>query len=412
MAPPELPNQEETIKVATWNINGLRAALKKGTLEAFLRQAFPDILALSELKITTTKLNKVLNTRFKKILTEMGYTSVFHCCDIPESGYSGVGILSRVAPRKVWKGWERGDGLPPAPDEEARVVTCFFDSFILVNTYTPCTGFDHRFEAKRKTFDGRIRAHLEHLNSLNEGKVIWCGDLNTAVETEDVFSVSREGWPGRYPWERDVLTQHLQHLNMCDAFQTLHPTVRGKERFTFYENGAYRLNAKGWRLDYFITPPELLKQTPGELYIHDIRVEEDYEGSDHVPLTMQLRRASPPDTPSHHPEAPNQRVFEHGDNADELLDTNTIAVCSALATAALSDRNPWLDKAGLDPDMEPAQDDPTRQVSHDAEDTDAKNLQPARTTDCITQGHTSYTVPVTTVRLNGVDVPGLWDTGS
>ena len=128
---------------------------KKGNLEDLLTRERPDILAMRELKIRRDKLRKL--EKLKKALAELGYPhQSWHTCDIQNSGYSGVAIISRRKPQRVELGWVGGD----AKDVEGRVITGFFDDYVLVNTYVLCSGMSGENETKRQNFNKQIKAHI------------------------------------------------------------------------------------------------------------------------------------------------------------------------------------------------------------------------------------------------------------
>ena len=192
------------LTLAAWNVNGLRSVLKKGALLQYLRNYDPDVLGLGELKIPARKLKNVKALRTQ--LADMGYQHQFwHACEDETKGYSGVGIISKIKPEKVVKGWQD----PSWIDEEGRVITAFFDDFIFLHTYVPCSGMNSQFEEKRREFDSRIFGYYEEIRKAEEtGRqrpIMWAGDLNVAPEVDDVFdsrtNPRRAEWPGHMPWE-------------------------------------------------------------------------------------------------------------------------------------------------------------------------------------------------------------------
>ena len=148
-----LDRKEHDLVFGVWNINGLRSVWKKNALQQFLKNYAPDVLGLSELKIPLRKLRNVKG--LKSVLENLGYQYQFwHVCDDESKGYSGVGIISRVAPERVVSGW--GDYSMNGKDEEGRVMAAYFKDSIFINTYVPRSGMNSQFEEKQREFDKKI----------------------------------------------------------------------------------------------------------------------------------------------------------------------------------------------------------------------------------------------------------------
>jgi exonuclease III len=167
-------------------------------------------------------------------------------------------------------------------DEEARVITAYFQTHILVSVYTPCSGMEARFEGKRRTFDHRIQVHMQTIKEQDtkQRPLIWAGDLNTAWAARDVYdsttNADRARWPGCLPWEKENLERIAKEIGLVDVFQQLKPNAKGRKRFTFYERPSLREAGKGWRLDYYLADPALMVRDEHKLHVTDIQVLDEY----------------------------------------------------------------------------------------------------------------------------------------
>jgi len=266
------------LKVLSYNVNGIRAATKKGLLN-FLRKEDADIVCFSE-----TKCDEENNP-----ISELkGYTTYWYDCTF-KKGYSGTCVLSKTPALSVQKGhgvW----------DDQGRVITLEYSSFYLCHCYVPNSGegthMPHKgkklkFEDRRKAWDTQMRKHLENLTS--KKPTIWTGDLNVAIQDFDVFdgetNKNRSKGAGFTPYERTNFGEVVRDLQLHDVYREFYPDERSAH-YTFwsFRSRARPVN-KGWRLDYFVVTKDLLDA------VKTIEVRKQFEGkelalSDHVPLIM------------------------------------------------------------------------------------------------------------------------------
>jgi len=441
-------------KFATWNLNGLRSALKKRTLETFLRKERPDVVNLTELKITAQKLKRH-RAKLDQMLGALGYKYIcFHTCDTPLTGYSGTAVLAKAQPVREVRGWMHDD-----PDAEGRVLTVFFEQCVLVTSYTPCSGLDAQFEEKRRTFDKSMQAHLRevHASKRPEQEVLWCGDLNAAIHGKDVFdgvtNPSRQEWPGFRPWERQTLAGLLEEFGLADSFETLHPEATGRDRFTYYMREQLRQRGKGWRLDYFMASERMLDPSHnGPLKILNVRTGWEHGGSDHVPLICDMHDRTAPPARAEEAEPPPSEaaldteasVFEqlcaaaeavmaeapafhdeHGrdpdmGDAEQSLEIEAAAAAVAETPACLDGRVTDLDRGGPDhrrvgpPSGEPSPTSEAKAAAGNCSDASpACTLATAARRDEYIVAQPVRTVPITSIGLNNKErIEALWDSGS
>jgi exodeoxyribonuclease III len=258
----ECPQQ---IKLCTWNVAGFRAFVKKGGWNDILKENF-DVVCLQEVKCNLAA--------WSKLSLPGGFYPYWFAGENP--GYCGVAILSKLKPLQSAFGF--GDA---EFDSEARLVTVWFESFILVNIYAPYSGeYLHNLQ-KRIAWEDRLFLFLQTLGT--EGlPVIVCGDFNVAADIDrDVDP--REIYPyvaGATVTERTAFRRTLS-LGFCDVFRQHYPSVNNA--FSFWRYGSNnRVRNQGWRLDYFLISTSLSE------CVKDVEIRTDLRGSDHCPVTMQL----------------------------------------------------------------------------------------------------------------------------
>ena len=237
------------MKIISFNVNGIRAALKKGLLE-WIIETDATIICLQEIKLFETEL-------VEDLFTELG----FHCYWMPaqKKGYSGVAILTKVKPNNV----EYGLGIELF-DNEGRVISAVFDSFRLICAYFPSgTTGDIRQDIKMQYLDSFYQ-YIEKL--ANEGeKLVICGDVNICHEAIDIHNPkSNKNSSGFLPEEREWVTKFLGS-GYVDTFRHLN---NEPHNYTWW---SYRAGARGknlgWRIDYFFTSKSLLEKiTAAEIH--------------------------------------------------------------------------------------------------------------------------------------------------
>jgi exodeoxyribonuclease-3 len=251
------------MKIATWNINGLRSGWDK--LNEFIKKENPDVVCLQEIKVA----QKDLGEKYKKI---EGYQSFFHSAQRP--GYSGVAIYARRKPREIYCGI--GDEVF---DREGRVVVAKFNGFDIVNCYFPHSSRDlSRLDFKMK-FNIAIEKFLKNFGSK---RLIMCGDLNVAHKEIDLARPKdNKKNAGFTDAEREWMDKFLSD-GLIDVYRALYPD---KVEYTWWSNFfSARTRNIGWRIDYFVTGKEFFKKN-----VVDCKIEGKYLGSDHCPVILKLK---------------------------------------------------------------------------------------------------------------------------
>ncbi|MCI5704239.1 exodeoxyribonuclease III [Candidatus Pseudoscillospira sp. SGI.172] len=249
------------MKLVSWNVNGLRACLKKGFLEHF-SALDADVFCLQETKMQPGQAD----------LDLPGYQEFWNSAE--KKGYSGTAVFTRVPPLSV--SYDIDD-----PDHvgEGRSITVEFEDFYLVTVYTP------NAQDGLKRLDYRMAwedAFRDYLLTLDQKKpVVVCGDLNVAHQEIDLKNPkSNRGNPGFSDQEREKFSQLLAS-GFTDTFRWLHPDLTGAYSWWSYRFHARENNA-GWRIDYFLTSDRLRPR------IEDASIHADMDGSDHCPVSLLL----------------------------------------------------------------------------------------------------------------------------
>ena len=249
------------MKLISWNVNGLRAAMGKGFMDTFA-QLDADAFCLNETKLQTGQIE----------LDLPGYHQYWNSAE--KKGYSGVAVFTRQEPLSV----RYGIGVDEF-DHEGRVLTLEMPQFYLVSCYTPNS------QDGLKRLEYRMRwedAFLSYLKSLEREKpVVLCGDLNVAHQEIDIKNPkSNRMNAGFTDQEREKMTR-LLNAGFVDTFRALHPDKTGAYSWWSYRFHARENNA-GWRIDYFIVS-ESLREHVREAAIHP-----EIFGSDHCPVELVL----------------------------------------------------------------------------------------------------------------------------
>lgn len=251
------------MKLHSWNVNGLRAILRKG-FEDYLALHRPDFLLLQEVKAEASQVDLPPGLDGWEV----------HWNAAEKKGYSGVAILAREAPLSV----SRGIGMPEH-DSEGRVLALEYPDFHLVSVYTPNAQDGLRRLDYRQAWD---RAFLGRMLELEADKpVIFGGDLNVAhAEIDLARPKENRRSPGFTDEERAGFGAILE-AGFIDSFRHFHPGEPDRYTWWSYRNNA-RANNVGWRIDYFCVSPRLA----GRMASAEIRAE--VAGSDHCPVELVL----------------------------------------------------------------------------------------------------------------------------
>lgn len=259
-----MTDSSRTRSLISWNVNGLRAVVKKG-FTVFLRKYQPDVLALQEIKITD-------EARTREEFDFAGYHEYWHPAERP--GYSGTAVLTKTEPLSVSRGF------PFARDEEGRLQTLEFEKYYFLNCYFPNANHALSRLSFKEEFN---RNFLEYVKQLERGKpVIAGGDFNVAREEIDLARPKENiGHPGFTDEERYWADQFVAH-GLVDTFRHLHPDQAE------YSWWSYRSFARerdiGWRIDYFFVSQSLLD------LVADAFILSGVEGSDHCPVGLTLKQ--------------------------------------------------------------------------------------------------------------------------
>ncbi|MCK4386533.1 MAG: exodeoxyribonuclease III [Candidatus Pacebacteria bacterium] len=258
------------MKIYSWNINGLRAILKKPDFANFLKQEKPDILCLQEIKISEEARQKE-NIDFKKF----GYAAYWNSADRP--GYSGTLTLIKNNLEAKLPSQENGVGVEKF-DSEGRVQTLEFPDFFLVNTYFPHSTHELSRLDYKMEFDRELREYIKKLNK--QKPVIVGGDFNVAHQKIDLARPKDNvGNPGFTDEERDWMTKFL-NSGFTDTYRALHPN---KIQYSWWSYRAFcRDKDIGWRLDYFCVPDNFLSR------VKSAQIHDDIFGSDHCPVSIEI----------------------------------------------------------------------------------------------------------------------------
>ena len=251
--------KEKNMKYVSWNVNGIRACLKKGFLES-VESLNADIFALQETKAQKDQIE----------LDIPGYT--LYTNDALKKGYSGTAVLTRIKPLSV----SYGIGIEEH-DQEGRVITLEFEDYYFVTCYTPNSKKEFARIDYRMEWEDAFLAYLDALNK----PVILCGDLNVAHHEIDLKNPSSNHHnAGFSDQERNKMTELLSH-GYIDTFRYLYPDKKDAYTWWSYMFKSRERNA-GWRIDYFIVSDSLKERIKESLIYSDIL------GSDHCPIGLEM----------------------------------------------------------------------------------------------------------------------------
>ncbi|CAD8079224.1 unnamed protein product [Paramecium primaurelia] len=258
-----------TIKISSWNINGIRAVTKHEEAVKYLSDNKFDVICLNELKADQIVFDKEnLGAKFGK-----HYFLYLNFCK-SKGGYSGVAIASKVKPISV-----KCDIGVDKHDQEGRTLTAEFEKFYLVSCYVPNSGQKlERLDYRTKEWDVDFQNYLEELRK--KKPTILCGDLNVSHHEIDLANpAGNKKTAGFTQQERDQFSNYLQK-GWVDSFRHLHPK---EVKYSFFSaRNNCRQENKGWRLDYFI----INKEASDAIIVSDINL--TVHGSDHVPIECEV----------------------------------------------------------------------------------------------------------------------------
>jgi len=250
------------IKLISWNINGLRAAMSKGALKAIARES-PDIVCLQEVRARAEQAGQVLPDLPHQYISSSR-----------KPGYSGTAILSRIAPL----GWEEGMG-HRVSDNEGRVTTAEFPSFYVTSVYVPNSQRGLPRLGYRLRWNVQFRGYVEKLSA--KKPVLFCGDMNVAHEEIDIARPKENRLNAGFTDQERRGFGRLLAAGFVDTFRVFHDEG---ERYTWWSL-AMRARERniGWRIDYVCASEALRTRLSDAFILHGIM------GSDHCPVGVVLK---------------------------------------------------------------------------------------------------------------------------
>lgn len=253
------------MKIISYNVNGIRAALTKGLAE-WLKVADPDVFCVQETKAMEEQVDL---TEIEKL----GYKGYWHSAT--KKGYSGVAIFSKIEPNHV----QIGTGIDYI-DFEGRVIRLDFDHCSVISLYLPSgTNMDARLDYKLQFCED----FLNYIKELKHSKpnLVICGDYNICHEAIDIHDPVRNAKvSGFLPIEREWMTRFIDECEMIDSFRYF---VKEPHHYSWW---SYRANArnnnKGWRIDYLMASKNLEKNMTRAAILPEAK------HSDHCPILLEL----------------------------------------------------------------------------------------------------------------------------
>ncbi len=253
------------MKIISYNVNGIRAALNKGFID-WLKSANPDVICLQEIKAMKEQLDLSL-------FEDAGY-NYHYWFSAEKKGYSGVAILSKVEPDHV----EYGTGIETM-DFEGRNLRADYGDVSVMSMYLPSGTNDARLQFKFDYMD-QIKAYLTDLRK-SKPNIVVCGDYNICHEPIDIHNPKMKGVSGFLPEEREWLGSFIDS-GFVDSFRYLHPELQEFSWWSYRANA--RANNKGWRLDYAMVGESLQDRIKRSVILTEA------VHSDHCPILVEIEK--------------------------------------------------------------------------------------------------------------------------
>lgn len=250
------------IKISSYNVNGIRAAHRKGFID-WVEESAPDIICIQELRADETQIPEEVKA--------LGYHQYNHVAE--KKGYSGVSVYSKEKPLNVFEGlgteWI---------DKEGRVLVLEFEKFFVCSVYAPSgTTGDIRQDMKYKFLDDFYKFGKKYLNK--EKGMVFCGDFNICHKPIDIHNPEKQNnTSGFLPEERKWVSDFLA-LGYEDVFRNLHQNVPDLYSWWSYRSASKERN-KGWRIDYHFATKELASKAV------EAEIEMKWDISDHAPVSI------------------------------------------------------------------------------------------------------------------------------
>lgn len=250
------------MRLISWNVNGLRAILKKNFMEYF-NEVDADIFCLQEIKLQEGQVELELD----------GYYQYWNYA--VKKGYSGTAVFTKTKPINV----HYGIGIENH-DNEGRVITCEYDDFYLVNVYTPNSQPELARLSYRMEWEDDFKSYLKKLEE--HKPIILCGDLNVAHNEIDLKNPKTNRKSAGFSDEERAKMTALLEAGFVDTFRYFFPDKEGAYTWWSYLRQARDRNA-GWRIDYFVISEELIKK------LESADIHSHIMGSDHCPVEIILK---------------------------------------------------------------------------------------------------------------------------
>lgn len=263
------------MKFYSWNVNGIRAVVKKGTFQAFVKEHKPDVLCLQETKAEQGQAEVDL----------AGYHEYWNSA--AKKGYSGTAIFSKREPLDVIKGFPKefakkfsfADELKRDSADEGRVITAEYEKCYVVTVYTPNAKDDlSRLPLRHKHWDPAFLAYCKQLEK--KKPVLFCGDLNVAHTELDLANPKPNKGKKGFTLEEREGFQNFLDAGFVDTFRMF---TEGNGHYSWWSNFSNaRSRNVGWRIDYWLVSDKLKKQ------VKKAEIHADVMGSDHCPVSVTV----------------------------------------------------------------------------------------------------------------------------
>ncbi|MDF9825328.1 exodeoxyribonuclease-3 [Breznakia sp. PF5-3] len=249
------------MRLISWNVNGIRACINKGFYE-FLESESPDVLCIQESKMQEGQIELVTD----------GYYQYFNSAE--KKGYSGTITLSKKKPLSVSYGMDLA-----VHDKEGRMITLEYDTFYLVNVYTPNSQEALKRLSYRMEWEKDFKAYVKGLEK--NKPVIICGDLNVAHKEIDLKNPTQNRKNAGFSDEERAAFTALLDAGFIDTYRLYNPDKEGAYSWWSYRFNARSRNA-GWRIDYFLVSESLKDKCENANILNTVL------GSDHCPVTLEI----------------------------------------------------------------------------------------------------------------------------
>ena len=256
------------MQIVSYNVNGIRAAIKKGLIE-WLENAAVDVLCVQETKASPEDIDI-------SIFTSLGYHVAWYPAQ--KKGYSGVAIFSKKKPDNIvyGNGYEMSDA-------EGRVVRVDIGDLTIVNAYFPSGTSGEERQAYKYQWLNEFYTYIQDLKK-ERPSIIVAGDYNIAHKEVDIHDPKgNKKSSGFLPEERAWMDQFTEN-GWVDSFRQIHPEATGAYSWWSQRFPSVRLNNKGWRIDYLCTTETLAKKIKNAAILPDVK------HSDHCPILVELKK--------------------------------------------------------------------------------------------------------------------------